>query len=161
MSQQHAQLTVRDIHGPYMQLLVNLQGEDSQVWLDALKRFLRKENPWERQSLPPKNNVISVPTELQVLLTLHLSEVFTEERCSEAGYPKPVLTRVCHALGSYLPSKKKCDYVESFNDATLSNLVELCCEDRFYLWKVPALGRVGRNLIIDVLISLGLGVGAY
>ena len=32
--------------GPLNQLLVNLAGEESQVWEDALKRFLRKENPW-------------------------------------------------------------------------------------------------------------------
>lgn len=44
----HAQLTARDIHGPYTQLLTNLQGENGQEWLSALNRFLRKENPWEK-----------------------------------------------------------------------------------------------------------------
>ncbi len=32
--------------GPLNQLLVNLAGQESQMWEDALKRFLRKENPW-------------------------------------------------------------------------------------------------------------------
>lgn len=41
-------LTAREIHGPYVQLLVNLQGEDGKLWLFALKKFLRKENPWSR-----------------------------------------------------------------------------------------------------------------
>ncbi|MEZ0209101.1 MAG: hypothetical protein ACAH17_02925 [Candidatus Paceibacterota bacterium] len=42
----NAPLTAREIHGPYVQLLTNLQGEHGQEWLDALKRFNRKENPW-------------------------------------------------------------------------------------------------------------------
>ena len=46
--ERHAQLTAREIHGPYVQLLTNLQGEEGQEWLKALKRFLRKENPWEQ-----------------------------------------------------------------------------------------------------------------
>ncbi|MEK7567396.1 MAG: hypothetical protein AAB513_00540 [Patescibacteria group bacterium] len=29
-----------------MQLLVNLQGDNGHMWLDALKKFNRKENPW-------------------------------------------------------------------------------------------------------------------
>ena len=47
----HAQLTAREIHGPYKQLLTNLQGDNGQEWLDALNRFLRKENPWEKPKL--------------------------------------------------------------------------------------------------------------
>ena len=43
----NAPLTARDIHGPYMQLLTNLQGDNGQEWLDALKKLNRKENPWE------------------------------------------------------------------------------------------------------------------
>ncbi len=43
---QHAQLTVNQIRGPYMQLLTNLQGKDGREWLDALNLFLRKQNPW-------------------------------------------------------------------------------------------------------------------
>jgi hypothetical protein len=43
----NAPLTARDIHGPYMQLLTNLQGDNGQEWLDALKKFNRKENPWK------------------------------------------------------------------------------------------------------------------
>lgn len=43
---QHAQLTVNEIRGPYMQLLTNLQGKEGRAWLDALNKMLRKENPW-------------------------------------------------------------------------------------------------------------------
>ena len=43
---QHAQLTVNQIRGPYMQLLTNLQGKDGRLWLDGLCAFLRKQNPW-------------------------------------------------------------------------------------------------------------------
>ncbi|MBP7770526.1 MAG: hypothetical protein KA066_01285 [Candidatus Pacebacteria bacterium] len=50
MAHVHAQLTARDIHDPYSQLLVNLQGNDGRVWLDALKVFLRKENPWPKRA---------------------------------------------------------------------------------------------------------------
>ncbi len=42
----HAQLTARDIHGPFVQLLTNLQGDNGREWLDALNRFLRKEPCW-------------------------------------------------------------------------------------------------------------------
>ena len=42
----HALLTARDIHGPYMQLLTNLQGENGEEWLKALNFFLRKEEAW-------------------------------------------------------------------------------------------------------------------
>jgi len=43
-------LTARDIHGPYVQLLVNLQAENGQEWLDALNKFLKKQNPWEERA---------------------------------------------------------------------------------------------------------------
>lgn len=42
----HAQLTVNEIRGPYMQLLTNLQGKDGRIWLQALNVFLRKGHPW-------------------------------------------------------------------------------------------------------------------
>ena len=41
------------ISGPLNQLLVNLGGEDGVEWEKALKRFLRRENPWEAP--PPKS----------------------------------------------------------------------------------------------------------
>jgi len=50
MAKAHAQLTARDIHDPYLQLLTNLQGNEGPVWLDALKVFLRKENPWPKRA---------------------------------------------------------------------------------------------------------------
>lgn len=46
----NAPLTIRDIHDPYIQLLTNLQGDNGQEWLDALKKFNRKENPWGTNS---------------------------------------------------------------------------------------------------------------
>lgn len=50
---QHAQLTAREISGPYSQLLVNLLGKDGGRWLTALNRFLRKENAWDGKPLFP------------------------------------------------------------------------------------------------------------
>jgi hypothetical protein len=47
----NALLTIRDIHGPYMQLLTNLQGENGSEWLEALKKFNRKENPWSTKEM--------------------------------------------------------------------------------------------------------------
>lgn len=46
MPTKHDQLTVREIRGPYMQLLTNLQGESGHEWLEALKVFNAKKNPW-------------------------------------------------------------------------------------------------------------------
>ncbi len=65
VSKERAQVTVREIHGPYMQLLSNLQGEYGRDWLNALKRFLRKEEPWKR---------------LQVLNCLRVPEYYFEAR---------------------------------------------------------------------------------
>lgn len=56
----HAQLTAREIHGPYVQLLTNLQGENGSEWLEALNLFLRKENPWEKPKLFAAGSLISV-----------------------------------------------------------------------------------------------------
>ena len=49
----HAQLSAHDLRrGPITQLLANLDGLDAQrLWLPALKRFLRKENPWDGKPL--------------------------------------------------------------------------------------------------------------
>jgi hypothetical protein len=46
MPQEHDQLTVPEIRGPYVQLLTNLQGDKPREWLAALKLFLSKKNPW-------------------------------------------------------------------------------------------------------------------
>lgn len=46
MSKSSALLTAREMHGPYTQLLTNLQGERGDDWLIALKKMLRRENPW-------------------------------------------------------------------------------------------------------------------
>lgn len=53
----HALLTARDIHGPYMQLLTNLQAQYGREWLDALKRFNRKENPWHTPRFHMKDGI--------------------------------------------------------------------------------------------------------
>lgn len=46
-------LSAREIHGPYVQLLTNLQGENGKLWLSALNKFLRKENPWHDRKATP------------------------------------------------------------------------------------------------------------
>lgn len=40
-------LTLSDVRGPLTDLLEKLEGKDGEVWLRGLKKFLRKENPWE------------------------------------------------------------------------------------------------------------------
>jgi hypothetical protein len=48
----HAQLSAHDIRGPISQMLANLDGPEARkVWLPALKRMLRKENPWDGKPL--------------------------------------------------------------------------------------------------------------
>jgi hypothetical protein len=42
-----ARLTLCDVHGPLSDLLQKLNGAEGDVWNEALKRMLRKENPWE------------------------------------------------------------------------------------------------------------------
>lgn len=42
-----AHVALLDARGPLTDLLKKLSGNDGQQWLDALKRFNRKENPWE------------------------------------------------------------------------------------------------------------------
>ena len=39
-------VTLAEIVRPLMQFLVRLIGKDGRFWLEAFKRFLRKENPW-------------------------------------------------------------------------------------------------------------------
>ena len=39
-------LSLSDVQGPMNELQSRLGGNDGQLWLDAFKRFLRKENPW-------------------------------------------------------------------------------------------------------------------
>lgn len=45
-------LALRDVRGPLGDLLDKLDGEDGQMWLSSLKRFLRKENPFGDDLLP-------------------------------------------------------------------------------------------------------------
>jgi hypothetical protein len=40
------QITLAEILGPIIEFLKNLIGPQSRMWLEAFKRFLRKENPW-------------------------------------------------------------------------------------------------------------------
>ena len=41
-----AQLALRDVRGLLNDLMVALSGADGAVWFEALKKFMRKENPW-------------------------------------------------------------------------------------------------------------------
>lgn len=42
----NTRLALPDVQGPLCQLLGNLSGNEPELWFAALKRFLRKENPW-------------------------------------------------------------------------------------------------------------------
>jgi len=43
----NTQLTLYDARGPLIDLTEKLSGEEGSQWLQSLKKFLRKENPWE------------------------------------------------------------------------------------------------------------------
>ncbi|MBM3206134.1 MAG: hypothetical protein FJZ43_00730 [Candidatus Staskawiczbacteria bacterium] len=48
-----SRLLLCDVRGPVEDLLQKLSGEDGSEWLEATKKFLRKENPWpEPANLP-------------------------------------------------------------------------------------------------------------
>lgn len=66
MSEKHALLTAREIHGPYMQLFTNLQGENGRECLEALKKFNRRENPFptETETPPLSQGLLTVPAGL-------------------------------------------------------------------------------------------------
>lgn len=40
-------LALSDVWGPLGQLVARLAGDEGPEWLEALKKFLRKENPWQ------------------------------------------------------------------------------------------------------------------
>src|SRR5688572_11300003 len=42
----NTRLALREARGPLNQLLANLSGNEPELWLTALKKFLRKQNPW-------------------------------------------------------------------------------------------------------------------
>lgn len=54
MSKRSNLLTAREIHGPYIQLLTNLQGERGDEWLVALKKLNKRLDPWGPRCLNPK-----------------------------------------------------------------------------------------------------------
>lgn len=56
-----AQVALSDARGPLNDLLAKLAGEDGELWLKALCKFLRKENPWEKQK-PESFKVIEIGT---------------------------------------------------------------------------------------------------
>ncbi len=47
----NTQVALSDAQGPLNQLITNLSGENGQMWLDELNRFLRKEQSW---TIPPR-----------------------------------------------------------------------------------------------------------
>ena len=44
-------LALSDVQGPLVDLLERLDGRDGELWLKWLKKFLRKENPWEKHKV--------------------------------------------------------------------------------------------------------------
>lgn len=55
----NTRLVLSDIRGPLTDLLARLEGKDGGVWLRGLKKFLRKENPWEK---PESFKIIEIGT---------------------------------------------------------------------------------------------------
>ena len=56
-------LTLPEVRGPLTDLLGKLDGENGDVWLRGLNKFLRKENPWEK---PETFKVIEIGTHKDV-----------------------------------------------------------------------------------------------
>ncbi len=56
-------LTLSDARGPLADLLDKLDGNNGEVWLRGMKKFLRKENPWEK---PETFMVIEIGTHKDV-----------------------------------------------------------------------------------------------
>lgn len=99
--------------------------------------------------------VISVPAELQHLLELPLTKVFAFERCHAVGYSRQaLLSRVRNSITADIESNTHGP--RSFDEATLSDLIELSRQNQYYFWKLPGLGAMGRDLIVKVLASHGL-----
>lgn len=48
MKDENTQMALRDVSGPLEDFLKKLLGEEGGQWLSAFKKFLRKENPWEK-----------------------------------------------------------------------------------------------------------------
>ncbi len=123
---EHAQLMVRDIRGPFSQLLVNLSGDNGQEWLNALQWFLRKENPW------------SHCTDTSILDKL-IKDVFTSEVVMKQGIKngrRVISDRL--ALDQIL---------------TIGDLVKLSERE---LFRIPFFGKKYVGVIKEVLAGYGL-----
>lgn len=68
------QVTLRDVSGPFADFTTKLSGENGQQWLDAFKRFLRKENPWGALQVASR----------EVRKTLTIGTVGSAEKCRKA-----------------------------------------------------------------------------
>jgi len=86
----HAQLTVQEIRGPYMQLLTNLQGQEGRFWLVALNRFLRGQNPWVIQKVDGQINVRSVIAALEGVKLKPSTQVYLQAFISRRKRAAPV-----------------------------------------------------------------------
>ena len=127
---EHAQLTAREIRDPYTQLLVNLSGDNGDEWLAALKRFLRKENPWMK------------PNDLSIL-DKPIGEIFTNEVAIRHG-----IKHGKHTIRTLLRN----DEVN-----TIQDLVKL---SEAQLLRTPFLGPKYVGAIKEVLASYGLYLAA-
>jgi hypothetical protein len=70
-------LPLSEIQGPRDDLEQRLAGDDGEKWLAALKRFLRKENPWPEQLVIPR--VVGIDS----------SEILIADWVREFFYPEP------------------------------------------------------------------------
>lgn len=110
--QQHAQLAAHETRGPLNQLNVNLGGQKGQEWLSALKKFLRKESPWEPAHERSGLDLIERGNSfkhLHIREGVRMSLVWREEEPFESpsfGDPEPSMQLyVQFALGSNSPAK--------------------------------------------------------
>lgn len=93
MSDEHARLALRDARGPLTDLMEKLDGDDGQtLWLPALKKLLRKENPW-----PVKNPKFD--------RVLYLEEVFVLQASNEFFDPSLFFDKRYGLRGEVFPAQ--------------------------------------------------------
>jgi hypothetical protein len=63
-----------------------------------------------------------------------------------------LLSRAHNALAAEFPHR------EAFKKATLADLVEMSRHSPEYFWKIPGLGKTGRDLIFRTLMLLGIKI---
>ncbi len=112
----NAQVTLRDACGPLTDLLNKIVNDNSHLWLAALKKFCRKENPWPTKQVE-RAETKRIEFVYDELITSHsglnLNECFDDPsfRCDRAAAE---LLLVDYRLGAELPTPIGCYIVRDY-----------------------------------------------